>query len=141
MRYQRRVDHRRRACAGVIAGALALSGLASPAAADHPTGALTPFEWACPAGQVPEDGFDDVPASNPHEDAIDCAVWKGLARGTSARTYSPLANVTRAQLASFVAPLLPDADPDIRDAPADAFDDDDGSVHEGAINRLAALAW
>ncbi len=111
---------------------------AAPAVAHHPTGALTPYEWACPAGAVPEDGFSDVPETNPHEGSVDCAVWLGLTRGTGARTYSPLTHVTRAQLASFVAPLLPDGDPETATAPGDAFDDDDGSVHEGAINRLAS---
>jgi hypothetical protein len=122
----------------VLGAVLAGVVLAPPASADHPQGALTPYAWSCPDGTVPEDGFADVPPSNPHEQAVDCAVALGLARGTGARTYDPQRHVTRAQLATFVVPMLPDGDPETATTPPDAFDDDAGSVHEAAINRLAA---
>lgn len=127
---------RRRASLGGVAGALTIFLLPAPAAADHPTGALTPYEWACPAGSIPEDGFVDVPTDNAHEEAIDCAVARGLARGTGPGRYSPQMPVTRAQLATFVS-LLQDGDPETSTPPSDAFDDDNGSVHEAAINELA----
>ena len=122
----------------VIAVAGLLSAGAAPAAADHPPGTVSPYSWACD-GSAPEDGFVDVPPDNVHEAAIDCAVARGLAAGTGGSTYVPAGVVTRAQMATFVVRLLsangtylPDPD-----AGGDPFDDDDGSPHETAINKLA----
>ncbi|HVM15536.1 MAG TPA: S-layer homology domain-containing protein [Egibacteraceae bacterium] len=103
------------------------------------TTAPTPGAW-CPAGQVPGAGFSDVLATNVHKPAIDCAVWRGIAAGTSTTTYAPAAQVSRAQMASFLARLLKAAGAQLPASPADHFDDDNGSVHEAAINQLAELA-
>ncbi len=64
---------------------------AAPARAlgDHPIGG-PPYDVACPQGDVPEDGFVDVPDSNVHEPAVDCAAWRGLVAGTGTGTYSPV---------------------------------------------------
>ncbi len=97
-----------------------------------------PYEFAC-GGDVPEDGFRDVPADNVHEPAIDCAVALGLATGTSSTTYTPQAPVTRAQMATFVVRLLKANGTYLGTAAPDAFDDDNGSAHEQAINQLAAI--
>src|SRR5690606_5147151 len=55
-------------------------------------------------------------------------------------TFDPNAAVTRAQMASFVARLVHATGRTLPADPPDAFDDDDGSVHEDAINQLAAAA-
>lgn len=49
----------------------------------------------------PGDGFDDVPASNPHEPNVRRLVAAGITDGTSETTYTPAGRVTRAQIASF----------------------------------------
>ncbi len=126
-----------RALAALVLAASAVTAAGSPARADHPPEAVVPYDFAC-GGDVPEDGFRDVPADNVHEPAIDCAVALGLAAGTSATTYAPQAQVTRAQMATFVLRLL-NANSTYLDAAApDAFDDDNGSTHEKAVNQLAA---
>lgn len=115
----------------LVAGAVVVTP--SPASADHPAGAVAPYDWACPEGEAPEDGFVDVPPTNVHETAVDCAVWRGLVAGTGPGTYTPDGIVTRGQMATFVARLGELGG----DAP-NAFDDDDGTFHERAINQLAA---
>jgi spore germination protein YaaH len=76
--------------------------------------------------------FDDIGAS-PFRVEIAWLAAAGISKGCSATSFCPNAAVTRAQMASFLARAmkLPPAD-------ADAFGDDDGSLHEGDINRLAA---
>lgn len=71
-----------------------------------------------------------------HREAIDWAAANGVVTGHDDGTYRPDEPVRRDQFASMVARLdaidghdLPPGD--------DAFTDDDGSVHEPAINRLA----
>jgi len=93
---------------------------------------------ACPDGQVPREVFDDVDPANTHALAVDCVAWREIAEGTSATTFAPGSSVTRAQMASFVARLVDAAGGSLPQDPDDAFDDDEGSVHEDAINQLAA---
>ncbi len=92
---------------------------------------------ACPPGNVPDAGFEDTDGTV-HEDAIDCVVWCDLAHGVSSSRYAPAAAVTRAQMATFLRNLVVAGGGDLPDNPPDAFGDDDGTVHEGAINQLAA---
>lgn len=91
----------------------------------------------CPADEVPEDGFADA-ADSVHEASIDCIVYWGVSNGTGDGRYQPRATVTRAQMATFIAQLITEAGGVLPDSPADAFDGDEGSVHHGNINRLAA---
>ena len=56
----------------------------------------------------------------------------GLTSGCGDREYCPERLVTRAQLATFVSRTA-----DLPETDADHFADDDGIVHEDAINRLA----
>ena len=98
----------------------------------------TAYAAACPA-DVPEDGFRDLAASDAHEPAVDCAVDRGLVKGTGEGTYSPLASMTRGQLASALAAALENTGAELAAEPFDAFDDDAGSPHELAINQLAEL--
>lgn len=106
-----------------------------------------PATTACPAGRVPDPGFDDV-AGRPHEQTIACLAWYGITDGTSPSTYAPATTVTRAQMASFLARMidyvtshggsgtpghvLP------RGAPTTFTDVRANSAHAKAIGRLAA---
>lgn len=87
---------------------------------------------------VAEDGFEDVGPANVHEANIDCIVAYGIATGTSPTTFAPAANVSRAQMASFVARSIEAAGVVLNANPPDAFTDDQGSIHEPRINQLAA---
>lgn len=88
-------------------------------------------------GGVVDDGFADVVGSV-HEPAVDCVVAWEVARGVSATRFGGGAVVTRAQMASFVANVVIRTGGDLP-VGRDAFGDDDASVHEGNINRLAAV--
>lgn len=93
---------------------------------------------ACDPEAVPGAGFEDVGA-NVHREAIDCLAWWGIIEGKTSSTFDPGSRVRRDQMASIVARLLEAAGVSLpADAP-DAFTDDEGSVHEGNINALAAL--
>lgn len=94
---------------------------------------------ACPPGEVPGAGFDDVAGSEVHGPAIDCVVWWGVAQGKSADRYEPQGPVNRGQMASFIARLLEEAGVELPQNPPNAFADDDGSVHATSIDRLAAM--
>ena len=80
-------------------------------------------------------GFTDV-ADSPHAPHINGIVSIRVARGTTGTTFSPGDPVTRAQMASLVggAVVMSGAFMDIGE---DAFDDDDGSVHETMIDALS----
>ena len=93
---------------------------------------------ACPLTLVPGAGFTDVALSDVHRLAIDCAVWWNVANGSTGSRFNPSVPVTRDQLASFLARLIEESGGTLPTAPVDAFDDDDGSVHEARINQLAA---
>lgn len=92
---------------------------------------------ACDPDAVPGSGFADI-ASSTHRDAIHCAAWWGIVNGLSATAYGPADAITRGQVAAMIARTLVAAGFDIG-GEADAFSDDDGSVHEGDINALAAI--
>ncbi len=93
---------------------------------------------ACPDVGVPATAFTDDDG-NVHRDAIACAALWGLVNGTSTTTYEPARTVTRAQLASTIARLLGLAGVSLPASPPDRFTDDDTSVHELAIEQLAAI--
>jgi hypothetical protein len=61
------------------------------------------------------------------------AAREGIASGCGTNRYCPDSAVTRAQMASFLVRAL-----DIPYTGTDYFADDDGSIHEGDINALAA---
>jgi hypothetical protein len=83
--------------------------------------------------------FTDVDTTNVHAADIDCAFAHHLTNGTTATTFSPGATVTRGAMASFIARLIDAVGASLPANPPDAFTDDAGSVHELAINQLAAL--
>jgi hypothetical protein len=93
---------------------------------------------ACPDDRVPRGSRADI-AGNTHERAIDCVLWYEIARGFDERRYGPFVPVTREQMASFVARLVERSGGAFPSAPRDAFRDDEGSVHEAAIDKLASV--
>jgi hypothetical protein len=101
------------------------------------SGAVT-LGAACPSDRTPAAPFTDVAAGDTHRQAVDCMAWWGVAAGTSPTTYGPANPVTRAQMASFVARAIEAAGRALPEPTTDWFDDDNGSVHQGRINQLAA---
>lgn len=93
---------------------------------------------ACPAVGTPSAGFADV-VGDAHRAAIDCAQRWDLVQGLSATSYGPDRTISRAQVATIIARLLALAGAPLPSDPPDAFEDDDASVHELAIDQLAAL--
>ncbi len=80
-------------------------------------------------------GFSDVKSDSPFRNDIGWLVRNGITSGcsTDPPRYCPADAVTRAQMATFLDRVL-----DLPPAPRDFFTDDNGSQHEGAINRVAA---
>jgi hypothetical protein len=73
---------------------------------ERPAPART-LDRACPPGGVPSAGFSDVPGTT-HASSIDCLAWWKVTSGVTATTFAPNANVTRAQMASFLAKWIDD---------------------------------
>lgn len=96
-----------------------------------------PIDPVCPDGAG--GAFTDVGAGNVHHAAVDCLAALGVAEGTGGGRYAPADQVTRLQMASFTARLLDAGGVNLPTNPPDAFDDDAGTVHEVALNQLAAL--
>lgn len=78
------------------------------------------------------DWFDDDDASQ-HEAHINRLAASGIAGGCGAGRFCPASGVSRGEMASFLARALT-----LPATATDYFDDDDGSLHEDDINRLAA---
>ena len=76
--------------------------------------------------------FTDI-SDSPHRNEIVALYKAGITKGCTSTWFCPRGRVLRDQLASFLDRVL---DPPATNA--DYFDDDDGNLHEGAINRLAA---
>jgi hypothetical protein len=83
--------------------------------------------------------FSDIRTDSVHGLAVSCLASLSVTLGTGDGRYSPGNDVTRLQMASFTARLLEAGGVVLPQAPADAYDDDDGSVHETAVNQLVAL--
>lgn len=105
-----------------------LSPCASVAAAE-------PHQEFC--ADAPAEPFLDVRPSSTHGPAIACLASLAITVGITQDTYGPTRDISRGQVASLVARSLDWAGIELPDGD-DAFDDDDGSTHEQAIDRLAA---
>jgi hypothetical protein len=87
----------------------------------------------------PPDAFADDDG-NQFESSINALAALGVVRGTVDNSFRPAATITRGQAASLLVRLWDAAgQPGLRSL-GDAFSDDDGNVHEAAINQLAAAA-
>lgn len=89
--------------------------------------------------EEPSSAFPDVPRENVHRTSVTCVGDTGIVRGRPDGSYAPAEPVRRDQLASVVARLLESTGVELPATPADAFDDDEGSTHERAIDQLAEL--
>lgn len=83
--------------------------------------------------------FSDVEEDSVHADAINRLAEAGIVEGRSGNRYAPRERVTRAQMASMVRRAHQWTTGRRLPAFRDTFVDDNGSVHEGAIDRLARL--
>ena len=113
-----------------------------------PAGAVTRGQLASFVARTLEAAGMDLPASAPgafaddagsvHEARIDQLAALGVVSGRANGTYAPDAVVTRAEMATFLArahDVVSAAD--LATGP-DRFADDDGSVHAGNIDKVAA---
>ena len=85
------------------------------------------------------DGESYPDAGGTHGDNVACIAGYGIAQGFGDGTFRPGEPIRRDQMASFLQRLLEAAGVELPAAPEDAFVDDEGNVHEMAINQLAAL--
>jgi cysteine-rich secretory family protein/S-layer family protein len=83
-----------------------------------------------PASSI--DYFVDDAASG-HQPDINSIAMAGITAGCATAMYCPRSNVSREQMATFLVRAL-----GLPPTGSDFFGDDEGSVHEDAINRLAA---
>jgi hypothetical protein len=82
--------------------------------------------------QLPPGGTFTDDNGNTHEGYIEAIAAAGITSGCDTSLYCPAADVTRGQMASFLARAL-----DLPPAARDWFPDDAGLVHEDNINRIA----
>ncbi len=138
------VKKRRSGWAVLAAGALIASLLAvgaNPAVAatdtaDHPASTL-----ACVGDALGDEMFSDVSDDHAFGDAINCVAYYEITNGTGdGSTYSPNDEVTRAQMAVFIARAAGAAGVDLGDAMDAGFGDigDTWQEAQDAINRLAS---
>jgi hypothetical protein len=104
----------------------------------RPAAAARAINDSCPDGQVPANRFSDVAAGGTHSTSIRCVDWYDIAQGFADGTFRPAAGVTRGAMASFIGRTILRGGGTLPGNPRDAFTDDNGSVHERFINRLAA---
>ena len=93
------------------------------------------LEWACPG--VTTSGFTDVPAGTAHAVGVGCAHTWGVVAGSDEGRFDPARWLTRGQLASILSRAIETTTGEPLPPGTDRFDDDDGSTHEAAIDRLA----
>ena len=137
----------RLAPAMVLAMLLVVTAARPPAAADQALaggdpGADPPSVAAlarvCP-GPLPAPPFVDVDPEATHGRAIACLVDLGVTAGATSDAYQPGTEVTRGQLATFLARMLR-ASGEVLDVPEDGrFSDLEGSVHAPSAEALAAI--
>jgi len=128
----------------IAAGALVASLLAAAAApavavtdrADHTTRLS-----ACVGDAGADHMFTDVSQGHAFRDAINCVAYYGITQGTGdGTTYSPSQEVTRAQMAVFIARAAKAAGADLGVTANARFNDisDTWQEAQDAINRLAS---
>ncbi len=122
--------------AGVLT--LTVAALTLPAAAAVPP-APRVIDHSCPAGQYGTMPFTDVPAGDPHADAITCVRWWAIMEAVSGTSFVPDGVVTRGDMATFLARVITHSGGGLPAQPPDRFPDDDQDVHAHNIDQLAAV--
>ena len=95
------------------------------------------------AVEAPDQGFSDVPAGHAFAEVISCIAYYGITNGTGdGSTYSPNADVSRAQMALFLYRAAALMGVDLMGGDDDMMADysDIGDVWEEAQNAIRALA-
>ncbi len=137
------VKKRRSGWAVLAAGALVASILAvgaTPAAAiERHADAQTPWK-ACLGPALAGSDFTDVAMDSVHYDNINCLAYYGITQGKTAESFDPQSNVTRSQMALFLARAADAAGIDLGESMDMGFTDLDGSEPErvAAINSLVS---
>ena len=126
------------AAAALIASILAVGATPAAAAPRQPDQEAT---WkACLGPAMADQGFSDVSASDnaSHYDNINCLAYYGITTGRTADTFAPDANVTRSQMALFLARAADKAGIDLGEAEDQGFTDlnADDTERFDAINLL-----
>ena len=85
-------------------------------------------------------GFDDVSDDSVHAAMINCLAYYGITKGKTTDTFDPSGNVTRSQMALFLARAADAAGIDLGDDMGSGFTDlnPDDTERVSAINRLVA---
>ena len=123
---------------GALIASLLVVG-ASPANADTDTADHATNLSACVGSALDDHMFTDVADEHAFGDAINCVAYYGITNGTGdGSTYSPNAEVTRAQMAVFIARAAGAAGVDLGDAMDAGFTDigDTWQEAQDAINQL-----
>ena len=137
------VKKRRSGWAVLAAGALVASLLAvgaGPAGAATDSADHEAATEACVGDALGDQMFTDVSDEHAFVDAINCIAYYGITNGTGdGSTFSPNDDVTRAQMAVFIARAAGVAGVDLNGAMGDEFDDVSDIWQEArdAINQLA----
>ncbi len=127
------------AAAALVASLLTVG--AEPAAAVTDRADHTTRLSACVGDAAADQQFNDVSAGSVFADAINCIAYYGITRGTGdGSTFSPERDVTRAQMAVFIARAAETAGVDLGDAGEDRFIDigDTWQEARNAVDRLAS---
>ena len=96
---------------------------------------------ACPDNaDIPDAGFDDVPSGSYISDSTDCLAYYGVTKGTTSSTYSPLATITRVQMAVFLSRAAASAGVSLNASPPSAGFTDIGTASAEAQDAINALA-
>lgn len=126
------------AAVALVASVLAAGAAPAAAVTDRPD--HTTQLSACVGDAAKDQMFADVSQGHVFRDAINCVAYYGITQGTGdGSTYSPEQDVTRAEMAVFIARAAEVAGTDLGPVSDAGFDDIAGAWGEAqdAINRLA----
>ena len=126
------------AAGALVASLLAVS--ASPVGAAQEKADHKATTSACVGDALDDQAYTDVSDGHAFRDAINCIAYYGITDGTGdGSTFSPNDDVTRAQMAVFLARAAGVAGVDLGDAKDQGFDDigDLWQEAQDAINQLA----
>ena len=127
------------AASALVASVLAAGAIPAGAVTDRPDHATQLS--ACVGDAAVDQLFTDVSAGHVFGDAINCIAYYEITQGTGdGTTYSPNTDVTRAEMAVFIARAAGKAGVDLGGSGADRFSDISETWQEArdAINRLAS---